>query len=170
MPASRPSRSSALPGMAAAWAANALTSCEDSAISSTLTNASTRMVPWMKKVGRSIATAPTAAIWPGLPCAKIVLVAATTTVSTNAPGSERLDQDPGHRHAENQQHRREQAVLEVRGGDRWRERGNRPGHGKLLFPALVTALAGCGGTGSVECACTMVWCTAGLITSSTGLG
>src|ERR1019366_3028839 len=51
-----------------------------------------------------------------------------------------------------------------------RERGNSPGHGKLLFPALVTALAGCGGTGSVECACTMVWCTAGLITSSTGLG
>ncbi len=64
MPASSPSRSSGLPGTAAACAANGLTSCEDSAISSTLTKASTRMVPWMNRVGRSTATAPSAAMRP----------------------------------------------------------------------------------------------------------
>ena len=43
-------------------------------MSSTLTIASTRMVPWRNSVGPSTATAPSAATWSGLPCAKIVQV------------------------------------------------------------------------------------------------
>ncbi len=60
MPASCPSRSSALPGTAAACATNGLPSWDDSASSRTLTKASTRIVPWMNSAGPSTATAPMA--------------------------------------------------------------------------------------------------------------
>ncbi len=80
-PVTRPSRSSGLPGGAAAWAANGLLLV--SAMSSTLTNARTRIVPWMNSVGRSIATAPAAATWPALPPLKMLNEAATM-VSTKA--------------------------------------------------------------------------------------
>ena len=60
IPAPRASRSSGLPGVAAACAANGLLLV--SPMSSTLTKASTTMVPWMNRVGRSTATAPTAAM------------------------------------------------------------------------------------------------------------
>ena len=59
-PASSASRSSALPGTAAACATNALTSWDDSASSRTLTKARTRIVPWMNRAGPSTATAPMA--------------------------------------------------------------------------------------------------------------
>ena len=84
-PVTRPSRSSGLPGGTAAWAANGLLLV--SAMSSTLTKARTRIVPWMNRVGRSIATAPAAAMWPGLPSLKM-LNEVTTMVSTNAAASE----------------------------------------------------------------------------------
>ena len=86
IPATRPSRSSGLPGGAAAWATNGLLLV--SPMSSTLTKARTRIVPWMNRVGRSTATAPIAAMWPGLPSAKMVLDAATTMVRMNAATSE----------------------------------------------------------------------------------
>ncbi len=57
-------------------------------MSSTLAKASTRIVPWMNRVGRSTATAPIAATWPGLPLAKMWRVAATTIVMMNAAVSE----------------------------------------------------------------------------------
>ena len=60
IPAPRASRSSGLPGVAAACAANGLLLV--SPMSSTLTKASTTMVPWMNRVGRFTATAPTAAM------------------------------------------------------------------------------------------------------------
>src|SRR5580704_5213392 len=162
MPASSPSRSSALPGMAAACAANGTTSCEDSAISMMLTKASTMIVPQMNSVGRSTATAPSAATCPGLPSPKTELDAAAP-----GPGHERLHQHPGHGHAEDQQHRRELAVLDVRRGDGGGH-GEDPGH--RAPPFCWGAAAGCGGTGSVECTWTRVWCTAGLMTLSTGWG
>ena len=84
MPASCPSRSSALPGIAAACATNGLTSWDDSASSSTLTNASTRMVPWMNRVGPSTPTAPMATTWPGVPDENDEL-APTAMVSPKAP-------------------------------------------------------------------------------------
>ena len=83
------------------------------------------------------------------------------------PGHERLHQHPGHGHAEDQQHRRELAVLDVRRGDGGGH-GEDPGH--RAPPFCWGAAAGCGGTGSVECTWTRVWCTAGLITLSTGWG
>ncbi len=84
-PVTSPSRSSWLPGGAAAWATNGLLLV--SAMSSTLTKARTRIVPWMNRVGRSTATAPAAATWPGLPWSKIESDA-ITMVSTNAAASE----------------------------------------------------------------------------------
>ena len=81
-PVTRPSRSSGLPGGAAACATNGLLA--GSAMSSTLTKARTTIVPWMNRVGRSTPTAPIAATWPELPLAKILPDAATTMVSTNA--------------------------------------------------------------------------------------
>jgi len=84
-PAPAPSRSSGLPGGAAAAAVNGLVL--ESARSSTLAKARTRIVPWMNSVGRSTATAPSAATWPGLPSAKIWCDAATTMVQTNAAAS-----------------------------------------------------------------------------------
>ena len=86
-PASRLSRSSAEPGTAAAWPANSGTSCDASAISSTETKASTRIVPWMNSVGRSTATAPIAATCPALPLAKIVEDPAITQVQMKAASS-----------------------------------------------------------------------------------
>ena len=86
LPAARPSRSSGLPGVAAACAANGLSLV--SAMSSTLTKASTSMVPWMNSVGRSTATAPIAATWPGLPLAYSCACEATTIVRMNAAASE----------------------------------------------------------------------------------
>jgi hypothetical protein len=85
IPATRPSRSSALPGVAAACAANGL--LLESPIRSMLAKASTRIVPWMNKVGRSTAIAPIAAMWPGLPSAKILCVPAITIVMMNAAAS-----------------------------------------------------------------------------------
>src|ERR1039458_9216371 len=70
--------------MVAAWAANGLTSCEDSAMSRTLTKASTRIVPQMNRVGPSTATAPTATMCPGLPLANSDEPTAMTMTSTNA--------------------------------------------------------------------------------------
>ena len=82
IPAARPSRSSWLPGVAAATAANGLLLV--SPMSSTLTKASTTIVPWMNRVGRSTATAPSAATCPGLPAAYRLCIAATTIVRMNA--------------------------------------------------------------------------------------
>ena len=89
MPAARPSRSSWLPGVAAATAANGLWLV--SPMSSTLTKASTRMVPWMNRVGRSTATAPSTATCPGLPLAYRLCVEATTMVRMNAAASDPRD-------------------------------------------------------------------------------
>ena len=82
IPAARPSRSSWLPGGAAATAANGLLLV--SPMSSTLTSARITMVPWMNRVGRSTATAPWAATCPGLPATYRLCVAATTIVRMNA--------------------------------------------------------------------------------------
>ena len=89
MPAPRASRSSGLPGVAAASAANGLWLV--SPMSSTLTKASTRMVPWMNRVGRSTATAPSTATCPGLPLAYRLCVEATTMVRMNAAASDPRD-------------------------------------------------------------------------------
>ena len=86
-PASCAARSSALPGVVAAWATNVWSSREESAISSTLTNASTRIVPQMNSVGPSTPTAPMAATFPCPPWANSEEVAATTMVSTKATAS-----------------------------------------------------------------------------------
>src|SRR5580692_2102051 len=130
IPATRPSRSSGLPGGAAAWAAKGLLLV--SAMSRTLAKASTTIVPWMNRVGRSMPTAPIAATWPGLPLAKM-LSEAMTMVSTNAAASEPrvtaswagqrargegLDENADHRRAEDDEHRRELAVLDARRADR----------------------------------------------------
>ena len=100
-------------------------------MSSTLTKASTRIVPWMNNVGRSTATAPIAATWPGEWSANRDVLggdhdgqheghdqAAEGEHEMDAaplrPGHERLDQHPGHGHAEDHQHRTELAVLDDR--------------------------------------------------------
>src|SRR5579863_408872 len=80
---------------------------------------------------------------------------------------ERLYQYPGHRDAEHDQHRRKLAVLDARRGYPARRGGNKSeAHGVTPF----WATAGCCGTGSVTWIWLRVWCTAGLMMSSTGLG
>jgi hypothetical protein len=195
IPAPRASRSSALPGVAAACAANGL--LLESPMSSTLAKASTRIVPWMNRVGRSTATAPIAAAWPGLPPAKMAHGRGHHDrhderggqraqrqhhlhAAAERPRHEGLDQDAHDRGGEDDQHRRELAVLDARRGDRrcrrWLPRrsldGKDPGHGAVPFCAAVVVypVAGCAGTGSVMCTCAIVTRTAGLMMSSTGLG
>ena len=56
-------------------------------MSITLTNARTRIVPQMNRVGPSTPTAPSAATWPGLPWANRLDEAAITIVITNAAAS-----------------------------------------------------------------------------------
>ncbi len=79
MPATRLSRSSAVPGTDDACAVNGLGSWRRSAISSSDISASARMVPWMKSVGPSMPIAPIAATWCG------VLETPSATVQANAP-------------------------------------------------------------------------------------
>src|SRR5262249_498144 len=93
------------------------------------------------------------------------------------PRGERLHQAPGGGGAEHHQHRPELAVLDVRRGN-GRGRRKYPGHGALPCaeekPCVTEVtddwVPGWGGTGSVECTCTRVRWTAGLMTSSAGLG
>ena len=86
---------------------------------------------------------------------------------------ERLEQDADHRRAEDDQHRRELPVLDVRRADgAGRRIGEDRDHGAIPFCAAVVAkpAAGWAGTGSVTCTCAIVTRTAGLMMSSTGLG
>ncbi len=130
------------------------------------TAARTRIVPWMNSVGRSTATAPSAATCPALPLAKIVEEAAITQVQTNAATSapkvssrwigaaqlarrEGLDEHADDGRAEDDQHRRELAVLDARGLDRAGNGSSDSGGGEAhgWFPFWATA--GWAGTGSV---------------------
>ena len=153
------SRSAAVPGSAAAWPANAVTPpsrCR-SANSSTLISESTRIVPQRKTVGPSTAIAPSTAIWPR----PAVSPLGARSVATIDGGDQRADDadaararsargsgcgaatnastsDADERDAEDDQQRRQQAVLDAGLGER-RLRGSLGG---LL---LGTGLRGYGG-------------------------
>ena len=160
---------------------------------STLTKASTRIVPWMNRVGRSTATAPAAATCPAPPPAKMLLDAATRMVRMNAAprppnASTRCRPRRAGRGANASTSTPASAAPKTTSiGASWlysmcgaaiADAASTPGWParptELIAPVTVRFPSApspdAPASGSVMCTWTMVWCTAGLMTSSTGLG